>query len=1155
MISASDDFKALTSKASRTYQMYIVDTSGKRYLVNKASLSFPFCSNNLTFGAVSSAHVNFEISDVPLIKNQIFTLYINHSSLDFDDNAIRLGVFKITQSKKKKDDVESKTLIIDAYDKINFIKKKVYSSSGQKTVATIWKELCEQCESVGFNDVVYASYSGNFKGTIIDSSLLSGYNIRDAMSYLAASIGANVIVNSSGGYALRHFISYPNYTLLNYNRISAPTLEEEDTNIRYIVAKKSNDETISVGSTTGDGVVVTNPIADSTTLESALDYFREVVGAYRVGDINYMLADPLVKCGDVIPLLNANKKKVANIPVMEIKYTFDGGLSCTIYSNKPNENESLSLAEKINFSVKDTVDSKKYAQAAIDFSKAMSQGLGMHVTTRTDSTGATIYYLHDQEDLEESKRIWMVTSEGIGFATSWNGDFITGVNADGNILTNMLTVYQIKADQIDSDAVISDKIKAGAVTADKIKVEDLSALKATIADWSIHNNLLYVPSEKQNDGTYNYGVGLSPTSAAFYAGYLSNKEIYNKDASHPGSPYEKTGLFDDTSVNIYIKRSGQLVVQNEGTITSISKDKNGKIIGKVEIQNGGFECYSKPIDSNDLLKYGLVKADINENISTTIPAMCIQSDYTNSSGIVLSANKNAWQAIYNNEQQLTYNNGQQEEIFSFWNTFYGSVKFQSSIWVDGSVTTSRFCTTHETAENGVSRYTAFRITSNGTLQIGSTSQPGNTQIYAYTDKNDSKYDKAVVSMNDFYINESRGIYFTDGSTDKYDKTIYKQAFYCGTVKNLTGFHIGMDSQKNYFYGEGIYEGISGSALLTVSNKGELVLGERTRSKVDLVADTIRCRGDFLLTSGYELQLFINDGTNKGTYTCLKYGNVESTSGTYTGLHFGLDSQPLNLWYTSARLHGNVSIVGNVAIDDYLLIDGNLYTYSNFFTPTISLYHIDAQGDYNPYLAVGFLSNGEMQVGSSTIPSRLRLAANKEIYCTKKLQIANGMSIQVSDGSSWYDAFKYGVASNRTGLHVGVDVKNTYLWGTVKLSSGDTVTSDANQKNTIETVSENYEKMFLELKPVTYKYNDGASDRKHLGFIAQDVKNAIDKSDLTTKDVAAYVSDLCEDGTELLSLRYSEFVALNTHMIQKCLAKISSLEDEIKLLKKETINNG
>lgn len=1152
MISVSDVLLQKIKQTSRTFEAYLEDFSKpvKSFAISKGTFNFPFSPNGLTMGAVSSASISCDVLTNELTKNQRVKLFIKISGVN---ETIQLGEYKITEAKKMPGSNEKVQRIV-AYDKINFLTQKVYSSTGEKKIAKVWEEICRGSISTGFPRA-FKEYTGTFANTTIDSGLLSGYNTRDAMSFLASCIGCNVVVNNVGIYELREVKFFDAYKGLNFDRIATPTIDESDIKIDYIVAKKSNEETLSAGDTTGQGLVFSNPVLTQTILNNVYNSIVANWQAYRSGDINYVLADPTVECGDAIPLYDNNNKKISFVIANEIKYTFDGGLSCSITSSKPNENESLTLAEKINFSVKDSVDSKKYAQAAIDFSKSMSQGLGMHVSTRTDSTGATIYYLHDKEDLEKSGRIWMVTSEGIGFATSWNGDFITGVNAQGNIITNMLTAYKINADMIYSGAITSDKIKAGAVTADKIKVEDLSALEATIADWSIHNNLLYVPSEKQNDGTYNYGVGLSPTGTAFYAGYLSNKEIYNKDASHPGSPYEKTGLFDDTSVNIYIKRSGQLVVQNEGTITSISKDKNGKIIGKVEIQNGGFECYSKPTNSDNLFKYGLVKADINENISTTIPAMCIQSDYTNSSGIVLSANKNAWQAIYNNEQQLTYNNGQREEIFSFWNTFYGSVKFQSSIWVDGSVTSPWFYATHGTAEKGVSRYTAFRITSDGTLQIGSKGQPGNTQIYAYTDKNDSKYDKAVVSMNDFYINKSRGIYFTDGSTDKYDKTIYKQAFYCGTVKNLTGFHIGMDSLKNYFYGEGIYEGISGSALLTIESDA-LVLGERTenitRDRIDLVANTIRCRGDFLLTSGYELQLYINDGTNKGTYTCLKYDTIEVDNSPRKGIHFGVQTQGLDLWYDGdALFHGGISVLGDVFSSDSL-ISNYAVVYGSISTKVLSISTYDG-GEY--YEVVGFLSNKDFQIGSPSLPKRLRLVSGSEVYCLSNFQIAQGTSIQVSDGSKWYDAFKYGVVNNKTGLHVGVSGKGTYLWGTVKLSSGDTVTSDANQKNSIETVSENYEKMFYELKPVTYKYNDGTSDRKHVGFIAQDVKNAIDKSDLTTKDVAAYVSDLCEDGTELLSLRYSEFVALNTHMIQKCLAKISSLEDEIKLLKKETINNG
>ena len=1121
MISVSDVLLQKINQTSRTFEAYLEDFSEpvNSFAISKGTFNFPFSPNGLTMGAVSSASISCDVLTDKLGKNQRVKLFVKISGVN---QTIQLGEYKITEAKKIPGSNEKIQRIV-AYDKINFLAQKVYSSTGKKTIAKVWEEICLGSISTGFARA-YKEYTGIFANTTIDSGLLSGYNTRDAMSFLASCVGCNVVVNNVGRYELREVKFFDAYKGLNFDRIATPTIDESDITIDYIVAKKSNEETLSAGDTTGQGLVFSNPVLTQTILNNVYNSIVANWQAYRSGDINYVLADPTVECGDAIPLYDNNNKKISFVIANEIKYTFDGGLSCSITSSKPNENESLTLAEKINFSVKDSVDSKKYAQAAIDFSKAMSNGLGMHVSTRTDSTGATIYYLHDKEDLEKSERIWMVTSEGIGFATSWDGDFITGVNADGNIITNMLTVYKINADMIDAGAITSTKIRGKAVTADKIKVEDLSALNATIANWTIHSNLLYVPSEKQSDATYSYGIGLSNTVVAFYAGYLSDDDTYNPSASHPGSPYE-LGDFDTNKLNFYVTRAGRLVARNaeiSGKITSVSSDGKGKIV----IDNGGFECYSKPNEYSGLLRYGLVKADINENISTTIPAMCIQSDYINSSGIILSANKNAWQAIYNNEQQ--------EGIFSFWNKFYGSVKFQSEIWVDGSVTTSWFYAAH-----GTSRYTAFRIANNGVLQIGANNQPGNTQIYA------NSASGFVASMNDFYINKSKGIFFSDG-------TNYNRTFYFGTVNDLTGFHIGMDSQKNYFYGGGIYEGISGSPLLTIESDA-LVLGERTenrtRNKIDLVANTIRCRGNFLLTSGYKLQLYIDSQI----YDCLKYGNVELTSGTYTGLHFGLDSQPLNLWYTSAYLHGYVSVSGDVNVEKYIY-SNNAIVYGSILTKVLTIYTSNGETYYN---VVGFLSNDDFQIGSSSLPKRLRLVSGSEIYCLNDFQIANGKSIKVSDGSTWNIAFWYGADSiwKRTGLQVGVDGKNTVLWGTVMLSSGATVTSDANQKNTIETVSDNYEKLFYELKPVTYKYNYGTSDRKHLGFIAQDVKNAIDKSDLTTKDVAAYVSDLCEDGTELLSLRYEEFVALNTHMIQKCLAKISSLEDEIKLLKKETINNG
>lgn len=118
-------------------------------------------------------------------------------------------------------------------------------------------------------------------------------------------------------------------------------------------------------------------------------------------------------------------------------------------------------------------------------------------------------------------------------------------------------------------------------------------------------------------------------------------------------------------------------------------------------------------------------------------------------------------------------------------------------------------------------------------------------------------------------------------------------------------------------------------------------------------------------------------------------------------------------------------------------------------------------------------------------------------------------------------------------------------GNVVGSSSGAVVSDKNKKNTITELSEKYSVLFDKLKPCLFKYNDGTSDRLHVGFIAQEVKEAMDAAGVDTKDFAALCIKQKRDGTEDWALRYSEFIAMNTMEIQKLKARVSELE---KLLK-------
>ena len=123
------------------------------------------------------------------------------------------------------------------------------------------------------------------------------------------------------------------------------------------------------------------------------------------------------------------------------------------------------------------------------------------------------------------------------------------------------------------------------------------------------------------------------------------------------------------------------------------------------------------------------------------------------------------------------------------------------------------------------------------------------------------------------------------------------------------------------------------------------------------------------------------------------------------------------------------------------------------------------------------------------------------------------------------------------------------------------TSDRNLKKNIKPLSNKYIELFKLLQPVSFAFKDGDSGRTHIGFISQDVEDALDKVGLTALDFSGFCKDikttcqrdenkneeeipvLDEDGNPqyIYSLRYEEFIALNTCMIQELEKRVSKLE--------------
>lgn len=165
----------------------------------------------------------------------------------------------------------------------------------------------------------------------------------------------------------------------------------------------------------------------------------------------------------------------------------------------------------------------------------------------------------------------------------------------------------------------------------------------------------------------------------------------------------------------------------------------------------------------------------------------------------------------------------------------------------------------------------------------------------------------------------------------------------------------------------------------------------------------------------------------------------------------------------------------------------------------------------------------------------------------------------------------------------------HKWTQLFAVSGAINTSDRKLKDNIKPLTDTHIKFFMSLQPVSFTFKDGTSGRTHVGFISQDVEQAMTDCGLTDLDFAGFCKDqktkrvektidverekeevdpdtneivkkkyteqqtVYEDvpieGEYIYSLRYEEFIALNTHVIQHLNKKYEDLKKDIEDLKK------
>lgn len=173
--------------------------------------------------------------------------------------------------------------------------------------------------------------------------------------------------------------------------------------------------------------------------------------------------------------------------------------------------------------------------------------------------------------------------------------------------------------------------------------------------------------------------------------------------------------------------------------------------------------------------------------------------------------------------------------------------------------------------------------------------------------------------------------------------------------------------------------------------------------------------------------------------------------------------------------------------------------------------------------------------------------------------ANFIGVTGNRGNGW-ETFRANFEDGGAGMYLDVGTSGGgfsvcnggqnygYPTGTtcILYPSGHIGTSDRNYKKDIKDLDESTFIDFIkQLKPVSFRFKDG-DDKKHYGFIAQDVREVVDTFE--TEDVWIEQCEIRPDGSEFHSLSYESFIAPIVLTVKNLLNTTQKQQEEINKLK-------
>ncbi|WP_429149171.1 tail fiber domain-containing protein [Anaerotaenia torta] len=304
--------------------------------------------------------------------------------------------------------------------------------------------------------------------------------------------------------------------------------------------------------------------------------------------------------------------------------------------------------------------------------------------------------------------------------------------------------------------------------------------------------------------------------------------------------------------------------------------------------------------------------------------------------------------------------------------------------------------------------------------------------------------------------------------------------------------------------------LAGEMELKVSRDGVIAAINLSPETARITANNIALEGIITANGRFKINL---DGSMEATNGKFS-GELVAATGTFTGTLNGNNIIAPNI--SGGQVSG-ARIVSQSGSDATIIENGRVST----------TYISMASGSLSSSYAAGGVGYTDSSNGNSNVVSSGGIQISKNGVVNARILPDGNGRIKYLDcdtlngytpvtigniGSAYAKGVTNGLRSayistadnfipNASDMYVG---SSSNYWAGAYLGSGPVVTSDRNKKHSIDFLSEKYLKFAGLIMPRVFKYNDGTSDRLHVGFIAQEVEEAMIECGISDKEFAGLI---------------------------------------------------